>query len=66
MLEINPNCDVAYPLEEAGSADLILLHEPWATGVLENNQSCVETTLPPTQEMASLPGWEESLWDVRR
>ncbi len=29
MLEINPNCDVAYPLEEAGSADLILLHEPW-------------------------------------
>ena len=29
MLEINPNCDVAYPLEESGSADLILLHEPW-------------------------------------
>jgi D-alanine-D-alanine ligase-like ATP-grasp enzyme len=29
MLEINPNCDVAYPLEEAGSADLILLYEPW-------------------------------------
>jgi D-alanine-D-alanine ligase len=29
MLEINPNCDIAYPLEEAGSADLILLHEPW-------------------------------------
>jgi D-alanine-D-alanine ligase-like ATP-grasp enzyme len=30
MLEINPNCDVAYPLEEsAGSADLILMHEPW-------------------------------------
>src|SRR5918996_3335708 len=29
ILEINPNCDVAYPLEEAGSADLILLHEPW-------------------------------------
>jgi D-alanine-D-alanine ligase len=29
MLEINPNCDVAYPLEEAGSADLILLHDPW-------------------------------------
>jgi len=29
MLEINPNCDVAYPLEEAGSADLILLHQPW-------------------------------------
>jgi D-alanine-D-alanine ligase-like ATP-grasp enzyme len=29
MLEINPNCDVAYPLDEAGSADLILLHEPW-------------------------------------
>ncbi|HEV7681595.1 MAG TPA: hypothetical protein VGO68_05700, partial [Pyrinomonadaceae bacterium] len=30
LLEINPNCDVAYPLEEsAGSADLILLHEPW-------------------------------------
>lgn len=29
MLEINPNCDVAYPLEQAGSADLILLHEPW-------------------------------------
>jgi hypothetical protein len=22
MLEINPNCDVAYPLDEAGSADL--------------------------------------------
>jgi D-alanine-D-alanine ligase-like ATP-grasp enzyme len=29
MLEINPNCDVAYPLDEAGSADLILLHEAW-------------------------------------
>jgi len=29
MLEINANCDVAYPLEEAGSADFILLHEPW-------------------------------------
>jgi len=30
LLEINPNCDVAYPLEEsAGSADLILMHEPW-------------------------------------
>ncbi len=29
MLEINPNCDVAYPLDEAGSADLILLHERW-------------------------------------
>jgi len=29
ILEINPNCDVAYPPEEAGSADLILLHEPW-------------------------------------
>jgi D-alanine-D-alanine ligase-like ATP-grasp enzyme len=29
MLEINPNCDVAYPLEEAGSADLILLTEAW-------------------------------------
>ncbi len=29
MLEINPNCDVAYPLDESGSADLILLHEPW-------------------------------------
>ena len=29
ILEINPNCDVAYPLEESGSADLILLHEPW-------------------------------------
>ena len=29
MLEINPNCDVAYPLEEAGSADLILLQEAW-------------------------------------
>ena len=29
MLEINPNCDVAYPLEEAGSADLILMHQAW-------------------------------------
>ncbi len=29
MLEINPNCDVAYPLDEAGSADLILMHERW-------------------------------------
>jgi D-alanine-D-alanine ligase-like ATP-grasp enzyme len=29
MLEINPNCDVAYPLEEAGSADLILMQEAW-------------------------------------
>ena len=30
MLEINPNCDVAYPLEEAaGTADLILMHQPW-------------------------------------
>jgi D-alanine-D-alanine ligase len=29
LLEINPNCDVAYPLEESGSADLILLYEPW-------------------------------------
>jgi D-alanine-D-alanine ligase len=30
LLEINPNCDVAYPLEEAaGSADLILMYEPW-------------------------------------
>ena len=30
MLEINPNCDIAYPLEEAaGTADLILLYEPW-------------------------------------
>jgi D-alanine-D-alanine ligase-like ATP-grasp enzyme len=29
MLEINPNCDVAYPLEESGSADLILLQEAW-------------------------------------
>jgi D-alanine-D-alanine ligase len=29
MLEINPNCDVAYPLEESGSADLILLYQPW-------------------------------------
>lgn len=29
MLEINANCDVAYPLEEAGSADLILLQEAW-------------------------------------
>lgn len=29
MLEINPNCDVAYPLDEAGSADLILMHEKW-------------------------------------
>ncbi|HEV2827701.1 MAG TPA: hypothetical protein VGW76_08845, partial [Pyrinomonadaceae bacterium] len=29
MLEINPNCDVAYPLEQSGTADLILLHQPW-------------------------------------
>jgi D-alanine-D-alanine ligase-like ATP-grasp enzyme len=29
MLEINANCDVAYPLEESGSADLILLQEAW-------------------------------------
>jgi len=30
MLEINPNCDIAYPLEEAaGTADLILMYEPW-------------------------------------
>jgi len=29
MLEINANCDVAYPLEEAGSADLILMQEAW-------------------------------------
>ncbi|HEV7396607.1 MAG TPA: SET domain-containing protein-lysine N-methyltransferase [Pyrinomonadaceae bacterium] len=29
ILEINPNCDVAYPLEESGSADLILLQEAW-------------------------------------
>ncbi len=29
LLEINPNCDVAYPTEESGSADLILLYEPW-------------------------------------
>lgn len=29
MLEINPNCDVAYPLEQAGTADLILLYKPW-------------------------------------
>ena len=29
MLEINPNCDVAYPLDEAGSADLILMHDRW-------------------------------------
>jgi D-alanine-D-alanine ligase-like ATP-grasp enzyme len=29
MLEINPNCDVAYPLEEAGSADHILMQEAW-------------------------------------
>jgi D-alanine-D-alanine ligase-like ATP-grasp enzyme len=27
MLEINPNCDVSYPLDEAGSADLILMNE---------------------------------------
>lgn len=29
MLEINANCDVAYPPEESGSADLILLQQPW-------------------------------------
>ncbi|HXD30786.1 MAG TPA: SET domain-containing protein-lysine N-methyltransferase [Pyrinomonadaceae bacterium] len=29
MLEINANCDVAYPLEEAGSADHILMQEAW-------------------------------------
>ena len=29
MLEINPNCDVAYPPEESGSADLILLEQAW-------------------------------------
>src|SRR5437870_5858186 len=28
MLEINPNCDVSYPPQDAGSADLILLNEP--------------------------------------
>lgn len=29
MLEINANCDVAYPPEESGSADLILLQQAW-------------------------------------
>lgn len=29
MLEINPNCDVAYPPEQSGSADLILLEQAW-------------------------------------
>ena len=28
MLEINPNCGVYYPPENAGSADLCLLHDP--------------------------------------
>lgn len=28
MLEINPNCGVYYPPEDAGSADLCLLHDP--------------------------------------
>ncbi len=28
MLEINPNCGVYYPAEDAGSADLCLLHDP--------------------------------------
>lgn len=28
MLEINPNCGVYYPPEDAGSADLSLLHDP--------------------------------------
>lgn len=29
MLEINANCDVAYPPEQSGSADLILLQQAW-------------------------------------
>jgi D-alanine-D-alanine ligase len=29
MLEINANCDVAYPPEQSGSADLILLQHAW-------------------------------------
>ena len=28
MLEINPNCGVYYPPEDAGSADLCLAHDP--------------------------------------
>jgi D-alanine-D-alanine ligase len=28
MLEINPNCGLYYPLEDPGSADLILQHDP--------------------------------------
>jgi D-alanine-D-alanine ligase len=28
MLEINPNCGIYYPPEDAGSADLCLLHDP--------------------------------------
>ncbi len=28
LLEINPNCGVYYPLQDAGSADLCLVHDP--------------------------------------
>ena len=32
MLEINPNCGVFYPEDAAGTADLILLHDPLGHG----------------------------------
>lgn len=57
MLEINPNCEVFYPPEDAGSADFILLndeagHQGFVDNILEaalrrNGRQCRKWTIRP-------------------